>query len=300
MDKETLAALKESIKIWTLRASGKIVNESCPLCALAQNKKPDEIPSINWNACKDGGCILDKTNICSCNGIFGRWSNSDPRSPSIAQEMVDALKKFLPEEPKEEEPKPKMAFILFEVGDLVETTSNKRGIISRFDGTYYYLALDGWFAHNLKLIYPRLVVEAIKGSWKKWDKTYKGELSESQAGYRNNCPLCVMFFGKTAQFSCGDCPIHLKSTDGCSNTPFGKWCDDKTSQNALAFRDWIGELLPVSVVEELMKESEPKKKSSFAVIDTRTLNRDGLFYLLTVLSVALTLNPPKRLSRWGI
>ena len=109
---------------------------------------------------------------------------------------------------------------------------------------------------NWKLLYPKVVVDAIKESWRGWDRTSRG------LGNKVDCPLCVMFItGKFSDNWCLGCPIQQKTEKKyCENTPYTDWHANKTYENALAVRDWIGKLLPDEVVAELKKEVEPVKE----------------------------------------
>jgi len=104
---------------------------------------------------------------------------------------------------------------------------------------------------NLTLVYPARVVEAIKGSWRKWNYIYLGKQKNNGM---DDCPLCKIFaFSGTTSRECVNCPISLKTGEvRCLETPYKK---GPTVLQSLAFRDWIGELLPQSVVIELLKES---------------------------------------------
>ena len=63
------------------------------------------------------------------------------------------------------------------------------------------------------------VLEALKGSVKKWDKIVKSTSTEDRG--TNNCPLCKVF---NIDLSCKGCPVYDKvKMPYCKKTPYAKW-----------------------------------------------------------------------------
>ena len=64
----------------------------------------------------------------------------------------------------------------------------------------------------------KTVLEALKGSIKKWEAIVDG--TGRDRGIRN-CPLCAIFFEKK---DCGRCPVKVAVKDWfCCRTPYSSW-----------------------------------------------------------------------------
>jgi len=133
----------------------------------------------------------------------------------------------------------------FDVGDCV------RG---KYDRALYLWLEVNMTPEGYTLVYPAKVVEAIKKCWREWDRQAR------DMGYiRKECSLCVLF---RPTGGCRECPIGKKTGgSACEGSPYQAYVNNPTSANAYAFRDWIGELLPESVVAELKEESFPEERT---------------------------------------
>jgi hypothetical protein len=70
-------------------------------------------------------------------------------------------------------------------------------------------------------------IDAIKGSIKKWEDIVGfGGTDEGSA----NCDLCKTY--KIRLFSCGECPVHKKTDNGCGDTPYEKWLKHHDSNHS--------------------------------------------------------------------
>ena len=149
---------------------------------------------------------------------------------------------FKPIEPKQ---------LKYNAGDCLVNNNGRKKIYS-----LEFILTKELKCQNWKLLYPKVVVDAIKESWRGWDRTSRG-LED-----KGDCPVCVMFItGNFSNKRCLECPIHQKTGKHyCRGTPFADWHANKTHENALVVRDWIGKLLPNNIVAELKKEVEPVKE----------------------------------------
>lgn len=66
--------------------------------------------------------------------------------------------------------------------------------------------------------YTPETIKALEGSILKWSRIATGDSVDQGI---NNCPLCQMFY----DLSCRGCPVDDESGDGCSDTPYDKWCE---------------------------------------------------------------------------
>ena len=100
MDKETLKALKQSIKNWEMRARGEDVYEGCPLCALFEHQREYSLKCV--------GCpVYVKSSKKLCQGTpFQNWSHFDEidekedekeNEKFYAAQEVKFLKSLLPQ-----------------------------------------------------------------------------------------------------------------------------------------------------------------------------------------------------------
>ena len=90
-------------------------------------------------------------------------------------------------------------------------------------------------------------LEALKGSIRKWEAIVNG--TGTDEGGRN-CPLCQLF--RYDDDLCLRCPVMLHTgSDCCIGTPYRKYRDNKTTENAQAELDFLKSLLPPGEGERL-------------------------------------------------
>ena len=87
MSAEWEAALRGAIAKWERRAEGKVVEEDCPLCRLAEEIRPGHC----------GDCPICLTGHGGCSGTpFSEWmACDDDDAREYAQKEVDFLKGLL-------------------------------------------------------------------------------------------------------------------------------------------------------------------------------------------------------------
>ena len=95
-----------------------------------------------------------------------------------------------------------------------------------------------WFIINRrsKTFHSWRMVETLAQAWKKtiekWELIVNGYYPD---GAISTCGLCNLY-----NPFCGGCPVRIIATgSGCVNTPFKKWCDSSSKDNAIAELEFL-------------------------------------------------------------